>query len=104
MYHPKAMADVKVFCGQTNGQAKNYMPLMYRCGGIETKIHTTPLSATCWLALPTEIMSTACILFLFVIALTVPNLACCLRTSLGGLATLSTKASLAVLTVNITRM
>ena len=27
------MAYVKGFCGQTNGQAKNYMPPVFRWGG-----------------------------------------------------------------------
>ena len=44
-YHSKAMATVEVLCRQTNGvterwtnrQVKNYMPQIYRCGGIKKK-------------------------------------------------------------------
>ena len=33
--HSKAMANVKVFAEKTNGRAKNYIPPIYRCGGIK---------------------------------------------------------------------
>ena len=39
-YHSKAMANIKVFVQtnkQTKGQAKNYMPVVYRCGCIKKK-------------------------------------------------------------------
>jgi hypothetical protein len=41
-YHSKDMAKVKVFANrQTDRRAKNYMPLIFRYGGIKKKIEVS---------------------------------------------------------------
>jgi hypothetical protein len=35
MYHSRDMANARVFFRQTDGQAKNYMPPVFKYGGIK---------------------------------------------------------------------
>ena len=63
-YQSKDIANVKIFAdkqtdAQTNGQAQNYMPLIYRCGGKKKSFNPLsihqPIPANIYLLIFTKI-------------------------------------------------